>query len=421
MAVNGNLSSTRPILELTVSDRCDAIYLLQETLSLGDTLVSVVQVLEKFYHAIGPVSVKINTTTAIDLTIPGQNIILSFDYNTQRLHKITLQQVQKSVLKYRSAQFSSPAQALLPRLQEIDASFGATRPGQITKDGLYVLTYPGINFTFPLPNNSSKIHNNLVCGEIQIFLNNSTTKNTSDTLPLSTKSNYALESLVICQTHDGEEQKTTKPPPTIIITPESSDETVSKKYGYRFEFTLLHQNKLTHQRQTITRSVRLNDCCQNVQSELGSPDNVFFKSDKQKQFGAPDTIATDFFFNYFKLGVDFLFDGRTKRLKKAMLHTCHPEHQDFGKKYSPCIFSLSRPDNKNSINFSSTLTDLMKSIKSLADPIMVSRNNSCQTMLDELSSITGSNKSSSFVYHSRLYSELYELTANGRLAMLTLY
>ena len=136
MAVNVN-SSSRPILELTVSDRCDAIYLLQETLSLGDTLVSVVQVLEKFYHAIGPVSVNINKTTTIELKISGQHIILSFDYNTQRLHKITLQQVQKSVLKYRSANFSSPAQALLPRLQEIDASFGATRPGQITKDGLY--------------------------------------------------------------------------------------------------------------------------------------------------------------------------------------------------------------------------------------------------------------------------------------------
>lgn len=382
-----------------------------------------VQVLEKFYHAIGPVSVRINKTTAIDLKIPGQNVILSFDYSTQRLHKITLQQVQKSVLKYRSVNFSSPAQALLPRLQEIDASFGATRPGQITKDGLYVLTYPGINFTFPLPNNSSKIHNNLVCDEIQIFLNNTTNniKNTSDTLLLSTKSNYALESLVISQTNEGDEQKTKQ---TRVITSETSDESVTNRlrnYSYRFEFTLLHQNKLTHQRQTITRSVRLNDCCQNVQSELGSPDNVFFKSEKQKQFGAPDTIATDFFFNYFKLGVDFLFDGRTKRLKKAMLHTCHPEHQDFGKKYSPCIFSLSRPDSKNSINFSSTLTDLMKSIKSLAEPIMVSRNNSCQTMLDELSSITGSNKSSSFVYHSRLYSELYEVTADGRLAMLTLY
>ena len=150
---------------------------------------------------------------------------------------------------------------------------------------------------------------------------------------LSTKSNYALDSLVISQTNEGDEQKTKQ---TRVITSETSDESVTNRlrnYSYRFEFTLLHQNKLTHQRQTITRSVRLNDCCQNVQSELGSPDNVFFKSEKQKQFGAPDTIATDFFFNYFKLGVDFLFDGRTKRLKKAMLHTCHPEHQDFGKKY----------------------------------------------------------------------------------------
>lgn len=411
--------STRPILELTVSDRCDAIYLLQETLSLGDTLVSVVQVLEKFYHAIGPVSVKINKTSRIDISIPCQQIILSFDYTTQRLHKITLQTVQKLVLKYRSTNFSSPSQALLPRLQEIDTSFGATRPGQITKDNLYVLTYPGINFTFPLPNNSSKIHNNLVCDEIQIFLNNSNNsiKNKTEPLPLSTKSNYALENLVISQSNEHDENTTNKSDSSSVEKQTSNH----KIYGYRFEFTLLHQNKLTHQRQTITRSVRLNDCCQNVQSELGSPDNVFFKSDKQKQFGAPDTIATDFFFNYYKLGVDFLFDGRTKRLKKAILHTCHPEHQDFGKKYSPCIFNLTRPTNKNSIKFNSTLSDLMGSIESLEEPIMVSRNNSCLNMLDELSSITGSNKSSSFVYHSKLYSELYEVTANGRLAMLTLY
>ena len=140
-----NGGNSRPILELTVSDRCDALYLLQEALSLGDTLVSVIQVLEKFYHAVGPVSVRIdkssnnknNSPSTINLSIPCQQINLSFDYTTQRLHKITLQKVQKLVLKYRSTNFSSPSQALLPKLKEIDSSFGATRPGQITKDNLY--------------------------------------------------------------------------------------------------------------------------------------------------------------------------------------------------------------------------------------------------------------------------------------------
>merc|ERR1712178_267680 len=125
---------------------------------------------------------------------------------------------------------------------------------------------------------------------------------------------------------------------------------------------LLHQNKLTHQRQTISRSVRLKDCCQNVQSELGSPDGVFFKSEKQKKVGSSEEIGTDFFYNYFKLGLDFLFDGRSKRLKKIVLHTCDIEHQDFGKKYSPCIFSLCRPSTKNPINSNSKLSCLKESI-----------------------------------------------------------
>ena len=125
---------TIPFQEITISDQCSAISILQETLSLGDTLVSVVSVLEKFYHAVGPVKISKNEKKTINLHVICQQVILSFDYVTQRLHRITLQTVKKLVLRYRSENFSSPQEALLPSLREINESFGATRPGKINKD-----------------------------------------------------------------------------------------------------------------------------------------------------------------------------------------------------------------------------------------------------------------------------------------------
>lgn len=54
---------------------------------------------------------------------------------------------------------------------------------------------------------------------------------------------------------------------------------------------------------------------------------------------------SDFFFNYFTLGIDILFDARTQRAKKIILHTNYPGHYNFNM-YHRCEFNLQLAPDK---------------------------------------------------------------------------
>lgn len=63
-----------------------------------------------------------------------------------------------------------------------------------------------------------------------------------------------------------------------------------------------------------------------------------------------DTIGTlgigshqpkDYFYNYFHLGIDILFDGSTHRCKKIVMHTNLPGHFDF-QRYCCYLVGLTR-------------------------------------------------------------------------------
>ena len=56
----------------------------------------------------------------------------------------------------------------------------------------------------------------------------------------------------------------------------------------------------------LTRIVKFGDFSQDVQTEIGCPDNIHYKSeDKMKiHLGQQAGNHTDYFYNYFSLGVD---------------------------------------------------------------------------------------------------------------------
>ncbi|RUS22068.1 hypothetical protein BC937DRAFT_90525 [Endogone sp. FLAS-F59071] len=61
----------------------------------------------------------------------------------------------------------------------------------------------------------------------------------------------------------------------------------------------------------------------------------------------PDSSrATDFFYNYFHLGIDVLFDGTLQTCKKIVLHGNVPGHFDF-QRYKRCPFKLIFPVSPN--------------------------------------------------------------------------
>ena len=77
-----------------------------------------------------------------------------------------------------------------------------------------------------------------------------------------------------------------------------------------------------------------------VESELGPPDRVCHKPNQ------PSSVledvkceVQDYFFNYFRLGLDVLFDGRHHEAKKFVAHTNFPGHRDFNQ-YDKCHFSV---------------------------------------------------------------------------------
>lgn len=378
--------TNRPVLEIAVSSECDAIEFFQQAISLGDSLVQVVKVLQKFDHAIGRVNVDIKDDVIL-FTIPAQSILLEFTFATQRLKKITLQQVQNLIITYQQKYFSSPKQSLLPTLREIDQHFGATRPGSLNEaQSLYTLSYQksqaNLNFEFNSAS-SKKVSNDIICERLIISDHND--HHHGNELG---QNQYQLEK--------------------VQIYPNS----ITK---YTFHFNLRYKST------RIKRVVRFNDTCQNIQSELGSPDEVFFKTSARHP-GHRCPAGTDFFYNYFKLGVDFLIDGQSRRLKKVIFHTCRPEHQEFGKRYIPCMFEFKNDARIADISQDSTFADLKPLIEDEV-PVLLTRNNCVNEdeMVEELAAIAGAGPSSGFVYHSTDYLEIYEFTGNGKLAIFTLY
>lgn len=87
--------------------------------------------------------------------------------------------------------------------------------------------------------------------------------------------------------------------------------------------------------------IKIQDVC----AVIGAPSRVFFKSEDKMKIHSPSAHKrvqnrrSDFFFNYFTLGLDILFDARTQKAKKFILHTNYPGHYNFNM-YHRCEFKL---------------------------------------------------------------------------------
>lgn len=105
----------------------------------------------------------------------------------------------------------------------------------------------------------------------------------------------------------------------------------------------------------MTKEILFGDSCQDVTTNLGSPNCVFFKSEDKMKIHSPNAHRraqakkSDFFFNYFTLGIDILFDARTQCCKKILLHTNYPGHYNFNM-YHRCEFNLELAPDKISMD-----------------------------------------------------------------------
>eukprot|EP01108_Squamamoeba_japonica_P001695 TRINITY_DN1743_c0_g1_i1.p1 TRINITY_DN1743_c0_g1~~TRINITY_DN1743_c0_g1_i1.p1 ORF type:complete len:375 (+),score=177.22 TRINITY_DN1743_c0_g1_i1:286-1410(+) len=96
--------------------------------------------------------------------------------------------------------------------------------------------------------------------------------------------------------------------------------------------------------------ISFSSSAQDVLSTLGQPNRVHSKRhDKLRIHAAaaarPSSSASplaDYFYNYFDLGIDFLFDGARHSVKKILLHTNFPSHTAFNR-YAKCAFRVIVP------------------------------------------------------------------------------
>lgn len=182
---------------------------------------------------------------------------------------------------------------------------GPTFPGRLDDQGIYWLTYPGLALAFPVP---KAFH-----------------------------SQYAQSEELPLELPDG----TTPVVSALRLHHPSCDPFSYQLPGGALEEVQLRPAEGLHFPSTEL-TIRYGASPQEVQTELGPPDRICYKP------GVPPVVAGaevateqlhDYFYNYFRLGLDILFSGHRHEAKKFVTHANFPGHRDFNQ-YSKCLFRL---------------------------------------------------------------------------------
>jgi hypothetical protein len=92
-----------------------------------------------------------------------------------------------------------------------------------------------------------------------------------------------------------------------------------------------------------THSLDFTSSVQDVTIALGDPEEVFNKVDDPLSIHKNKDENSDFFYNYFRYGIDILFDGTTHTIKKFVLWTNMPSQPLFTK-YEKCNYMIFQPE-----------------------------------------------------------------------------
>ncbi|KAL1479212.1 hypothetical protein MTO96_052038 [Rhipicephalus appendiculatus] len=327
------LSPTEPVL-------VKAVGVPRGTLHMGMAFSQVVHILQQQFRIIKGVQIIYNEQCPLDsdlvILLSEDGIRLSFDSSSQRLKVIEVTDMSKVKLTYCGSTFCSPE--VLPTRQQIDDCFGATHPGEYdASQQMFVLHFRGLSFSFladpkckldaalgssptgQLPNGSSPL-----VSRMAIYYGNSLADTRPPPLPLCCFGNQSfLEGLEVLREGD-----TTLGVRLTLLTEAYETSRLSGPI----------QKKLT-------RSVHFGDSVQDVVWALGSPNKVFYKEEDKMKIHAQDSHrllaarASDYFYNYFTLGMDVLFDAQRHVVKKIVLQSNYPGHFNF-QQYYRCPFRL---------------------------------------------------------------------------------
>jgi len=245
----------------------------------------------------------------IHLSLDG--IKLVFDPHSQCLKLINIINLKLVSLTYCDRVFNAPE--CPPTRRRIDDAFGSTYPERAEAGGT-VLEYPGVCFSFP---SDSKVPSQQTAATCVSLYH----KSPRHAPPLPPPSYHT-------SLRGAEVQRVEGPAGDLITTGVLLNLTVTRPDGSAA---------------SLSRTVSFGDSCQRVLSAIGSPNKVFYKSEDRMQIHKcrkPRPLKySDYYFNYFTLGIDVCLDARCHTVKKLVLHTNFPGYKYFNM-YQRCSFSL---------------------------------------------------------------------------------
>uniref|UniRef100_A0A671M5V8 UPF0183 protein C16orf70 homolog n=1 Tax=Sinocyclocheilus anshuiensis TaxID=1608454 RepID=A0A671M5V8_9TELE len=307
--------------------------------TLGMPLAQAISILQKHCRIIKNVQVLYSEQMPLShdliLNLTQDGIKLLFDACNQRLKVI---EVHTSCGLHFGVHFNS--QSIAPTIEQIDQSFGATHPGVYNAaEQLFHLNFRGLSFSFQLdswseapkyePNfahglASLQIPHGATVKRMYIYSGNNLQETKAPVMPLACYlGNVYAESVEVLRDGAG-------------------------PLGLKLRLLtagcgpgVLADAKV----RAVERNIYFGDSCQDVLSALGSPHKVFYKSEDKMKIHSPSphkqvpSKCNDYFFNYYILGVDILFDSTTHLVKKFVLHTNYPGHYNFNI-YHRCDFKI---------------------------------------------------------------------------------
>ncbi|XP_034947426.1 UPF0183 protein CG7083 [Chelonus insularis] len=396
-----------------------------QSVSIIQSQVGIIRGVQVLYSDTNPLEVD------LVINLPHDGIRLIFDPVVQRLKIIEIYNMKLVKLKYCSLPFNSPE--VLPSIEQIEHSFGATHPGVYDSDKqVFVLNFRGLSFYFPI---ESKFQPGYAHGLGSLQFPNGTS-------PLVAKTAIYVGSMSGGSSGSEEHCLKAPPPPLPLVCYHNNlylekaevirDKTKTRGLKlYLFtEGSSATRVLVETRRHNLMKEVWFGDSCEDVLSALGAPSRVFFKAEDKMRIHSPHahkkdrTRRSDFFYNYFTLGMDVLFDARTHCVKKFVLHTNYPGHYNFNM-YHRCEFTLALPPENNS-NDSGKLIDvsptpvtitaytkwdkISEQLKASARPVVLNRASSTNTT---------NPFGCTFCYGIR--DVIIEVMANQHIASVTLY
>ncbi|XP_077283335.1 PHAF1 protein CG7083 isoform X2 [Arctopsyche grandis] len=315
-----------------------------QSVAIIQSQVGVIRGVQVLYSDVNPLAVD------IVINMPQDGIRLIFDPVAQRLKIIEVYNMKLVKLKYCGAWFNSPE--VPPSIEQVEHSFGATHPGLYDSERqMFALNFRGLSFYFPI---DSKFEPGYAHGLGSLQFPNGA----SPVVSRTTIYHGAHHS----QTNSSDGAVIGVTAPELPLSCYYSHLYLSRcdvlRDRHRTTGIRLHlytegaTRTLEPARKGLTRCIIFGERCQDVARALGAPSRVFYKAEDKMRIHSPQArrrhyaAKSDYFFNYFTLGLDVLFDARTQKVKKLVLHTNYPGHYNFNM-YHRCEFHLPVPPERS--------------------------------------------------------------------------